>query len=475
MRRIQILAALPLFLVACETTNGETGGAGGETMTTTSSSTPTSTAQADFGHCTYTNKFSKGEECREYVGSKWTLDLVTFDCDNQDGALSAGACTYASTLGTCTLDKDPEQTTIIISPGDDPSKCQGLKVGCETFGGGKFTPDTLCSGDTPVDPNASVFQPPERVCKDPLPGEPAGMSEGGKVCTWTAVGGSTEPGRKYTDYASCDPVYTQRPYYPVDPPAAPAETDPRMSDPTYTTELAWVKEQVEASACVCCHQKSVAPQGASIWDIDAKGNWMDTFTPYGLAFAGGFMRSWPLGAYPADQNNGFHRDMPDSPSTGLPSTDPARMAAFFKAELEHRGESVDMYSNYDPQPDIFYNQVKYVPTACADGVGVASDGTITWSGGPARYVYVLEADSKNPGVPPNLDMPAGTVWRIDVKPTEGPVKTKEVMFGKVPATAKQAFPADGSAPALTSKQYYLYVLADIGIPITRCLFNYAAP
>ncbi len=472
MRRLHLLATLPLLLVACE--NGADTGAGGGTGTT-STDTPTVTA-ADFGHCTYTNKFSKGEECREYTGSGWTEALVADDCVAQEGTMSKGACSYPSTLGTCLLDKDPELAVVVVSPGDDPAKCAGLKVGCETFGGGTFTPDTPCLGDdTPVDPNATVFQPPEQICKDPGAGEPPGQSADGKVCTWTAVGGCTEPGRKFVEYGSCDPVYTQRPYYPVDPPPPPAQPDARLEDPAYVAELGWVREQVEACACVCCHQKGVAPQGPSVWDIEGEGNWMDTFTPYGLAFAGGVIPSWPLGAYPPDQNNGFQRDTPEVHSTGLPSTDPARMAAFFKAELEHRGEDVADYASYDPQPTFFYDQSTYEPKACDAGIGVAASGAISWSGGGARYIYVMEAGSPNPGVPPNLDMPSGTVWRLDVKPDMAPAKSGQVTFGEVPAGAAQAFPPDGAAPSLAKKSYYLYVLADVGVPITRCLFEYTGP
>lgn len=472
MRNLHLVAALPLLLCACETSNGtDTGGGGSSGTTGTTTDTPTATA-ADFGHCTYTNKFSKGEECREYIGSGWTEQAVSDDCAAQNGSISEGACSYDKTLGTCVLG-EPDLTIHVIAAGDDASKCSGLKMGCETFGGGTFLPDPICEGDTPVDPGATVFQPPELVCKEPVAGEPPGMSEGGKVCTWAMISGCTEPGRKFVDYASCDPVYTQRPYYPVEPPEPPAKADERMNDPTYVAELGWVKQEVEACACVCCHQKSVAPQGASVWDIDAPGNWMDTFTTYGLAFAGGVMPSWPLGAYPPEQNNGFDRDTPDERSVGLPSTDPARMKAFFEAEIAHRGESPADYEGYDPQPDFFYQQAMYQPKACDAGIGVSAEGTITWAGGPARYVYVLESGSKNPGVPPNLDLPSGTVWRLDVQPDKAAVKSGELTFGKLPAGAKQAFPADGSAPALAAgTQYYLYVLADVGVPITRCLFQY---
>ena len=205
-----------------------------------------------------------------------------------------------------------------------------------------------------------------------------------------------------------------------------------------------------------------------MWDIEGENNWINTFTPYGLAFAGGFIPSWPLGAYPKEENNGFDRSI-----TGLPTTDIARMQAFFAAELEHRGMSAADFAGDEPTPSIFYDQHTYEPGKCDAGIGVAADGKITWTDGPARYVYVLEDGSDNPGVPPNLDLPDGTVWKVDVRPESSAVKSGELTFGKVPPGADQAFPQDGAAPALTSgKTYYLYVQADVGIPITRCTFAY---
>ncbi len=95
-----------------------------------------------------------------------------------------------------------------------------------------------------------------------------------------------------------------------------------------------------------------------------------------------------------EENNGFSRD-----TTGLPTTDTARMRAFFKAELEHRGLSVDQYKDADPTPAFFYEQSKFEPKACEAGNGLSPDGTIAWSGGPARYIYVLSADSGQPRSP----------------------------------------------------------------------------
>src|SRR5262245_45690077 len=54
-----------------------------------------------------------------------------------------------------------------------------------------------------------VFIPPFVDCREPLDGEP-GMGPDGQVCTNVAISGSTEPGRYFPDYASCDVVLTQR-------------------------------------------------------------------------------------------------------------------------------------------------------------------------------------------------------------------------------------------------------------------------
>lgn len=453
---LPVVIALPFIHLACESTKGPDAESDPEVA-------------AGFGHCTYVNKFSQAEECREYEGTAWTEASVAEDCDGQKGTLADGGCAYASTLGTCVLG-DGEQKTLVVAPGDDPAKCGGQKLGCETFGGGTWLPDEPCKGDVtdPDPPTTNVFQPPELICKDPVAGEPPGASEGGKVCTWGMISGCTEPGRKFVDYASCEDVYTQRPYYPVPPPANAADPDPRLDDPAYKAELAWVTEQVEACACVCCHQESITPKGAGVWDIEGENNWINTFSTYGLAFAGGFIPSWPLGAYPKEENNGFDRSM-----TGIPTTDIARMQAFFAAELEHRGSSADAFKDYDPTPAFFYEQFTYTPAACEGGEGVAADGTLTWEGGGARYLFVLEEGSDNPGVPPNLDLPEGTVWKVAVRPESSPVKSGQVTFGEVPDGADQVFPASGEAPALApGKTYYLYVQADVGIPITRCTFAY---
>ncbi|MEZ4392173.1 MAG: proteinase inhibitor, partial [Polyangiales bacterium] len=204
----------------------------------------------------------------------------------------------------------------------------------------------------------------------------------------------------------------------------------------------------------------------SNWFIDAPGNWTDTFNDSGLALGAGWIDSRALGAYPPAENNGFDRI-----NSGFPTTNPERMRAFFEAELMHRGRTRESFARAEPFGGPIYDQLVFRPSACAPGVGVDASGSITWTGGRARYLYVLDASAESPGVPPNLDLPTGTRWRVDVAPTDAPLASG-VTYGQVPMGATQRFPATGAPVALSAGQtYYLYVLADVGIPLTRCLFT----
>ena len=94
------------------------------------------------------------------------------------------------------------------------------------------------------------------------------------------------------------------------------------------------------------------------------------------------------------------------------------------------------------------------------------------SGGDVRYLYVLEADATTPTVPPNLDLPDGTLWRVDVGVDGAPLESG-VSYGEVPSGAAQAFPAEGAAPVelVSGRAYYLAAFVDIIQPATRCVFQ----
>ncbi len=426
------------------------------------------------GSCKYVNSFSKLPECRDYHGT-WTETEVRSDCAGWAGTAQIGAtCDVKEVMGYCLLKPKAGQVTRISLPGNDASKCQSTVRGCELFGGGAFDPAPICGGvTTGENMGLPVFQAPELSCRDPKPGEPAGRSAGGKVCTWEVISGATEEGRHYDDYASCDRVRTQRPYYPAPPPRAGyADADPRMSDSTYSQEHAWVKRQIESTACVCCHSTR-APKGSSNWVVDQPtGNFINGFADRGLAMGAGWIDTVGFGAYPKEENNGFSRATPDRPTDSIfVTTDPERMKRFFEAELARRGKTrADFNERYGAGP--LDDQRFFVPQACQNGEGVGADGTITWSGTGARYVYVLEAGSTSPGAPPNLDLPPGTVWRLDVPYTGMPMPQGSVRYGVVPEGVRQAFPKTGQPAALVSgRQYALYALSDIAFPMTRCVFT----
>ncbi len=426
-----------------------------------------------FGHCIYVQKFSKREECREFRGEGWTTATAQASCDDYEVPLIDGPCDYADTLGACISSDDPLQAIQLIIPGADEAACASSQNGCEVFGGGTWIEGSTCGGadvnaaDDVYDPD-NYYRGGEQICVDPVQGEPDGTSADGKVCTFNQISGCTEEGRHFEDYGSCEDVRTQRPYSPVPANDTEPQDDPRMDDPVYVAEVDWVKGQLESCACVCCHKGSVAPEGAAIFDTEFDGNFANSFTTYGLAFAARAFDSSFLGNYDASANNGFSRDV-----SGLPSTDQPRLKAFFTAELEHRGSSIAEWSDYPSQPEIFARQAEFEPAVCENGEGVDDDGTVKWVGGRARFLYVLAVGSDNPGVPPNLDRPAGTLWRVDTVAPAVPMKTGEVVYGDVPEGAAQDLPTSGAPAALVAgEQYVIYALADVGVPMTRCVFTF---
>jgi len=179
----------------------------------------------------------------------------------------------------------------------------------------------------------------------------------------------------------------------------------------------------------------------------------------------GLADSRALGAFPPSDNNGFDRTQ-----LGLPTSDVPRMRAFLQAEWQRRGLTEEYGRSVPPFGGPLVEQFTFVPEACTGGEGVDASGDVYWGGFEARYLYVLEAASKGPVVPPNLDVPAGTLWLLTV-PNVMPAFT-EARYGEVLGDQVQAVPAEGAPPALVSgRQYYLVALLDIGLPATRCLFT----
>ncbi len=422
--------------------------------------------------CDYGNPFSGDKECKAYTGTGWTEASASADCAKgtygQPGVFVArGRCDVGPTLGACLVAGDAGLSFELALGGSNKDLCSTTGRACIQFLKGAFVASATCAGvDIPSDEATStVFVWPTQSCVDAKPGEAPGASASNKVCTWNLISGCTEPGRKYLDYGSCADVYTNRPYYPVGGEPVATSSDARMQDTHYVSEAAWIKGEVEACACVCCHTDA-APRGASKWSIDKGPLWIDTMSNTAIAMFAGYVDSSALGAYNSADNNGF-----DRLRSAMPTTDPDRMVNFFKAEFDRRGVSRSWADAQRAIGGPLVEQQGYQPVACSSAEGVDSAGKVTWAGGGARYVYVLDAGSKNPGIPPNADMPSGVRWRLDVPATGAPLSTG-IRFGETPANVLQRYPSSGApAPLVSGTSYYLYVLQDVAIPLARCTFT----
>jgi hypothetical protein len=355
-----------------------------------------------------------------------------------------------------------------------PTRAEFAASGGAAGGGGRLGEHdaTLASDVQAVtrtdDALPGTFIPPFLDCREPLSGE-VGSGRDGRVCTNVSIAGCTEEGKRFSDYASCDVVRTQRPFWPAPAASEPRADDPRLADAAFVTELDWVTTQVNASGCSCCHDSKVVGGMAAQWDISKGPIWTDTVSDSGVALFVGLADSSVLGAYPREDNNGFDRTL-----TGLPTTDTARMQAFFKAELMRRGISEAQAEATPPFGGPIYANSVAKPGACDAGVGVADGDLVEWKGGDARYVYVLNEGSKNPGVPPNFDTPDGTLWRLDVLASRSPVGAG-FGYGTTPEGTFQAVPKSSHAPTLErGTRYQLYVLRDVGLPVTNCVFTYGS-
>lgn len=440
-----------------------------------STSTKPTLSDVRIGHCVYTGLFSKLPECKDYLGA-WKVADAEKDCTVENkGTFEGGSiCAPEAFLGACLIASKPEQTRTYIAT-DNTAKCASARTGCETFGGGYWDAAPVCGGanDELVVKSADAFREPNHKCFMPAAGEAAGHSDGGMICVWEGIHGATEEGRSFRKDANCDESRSGRPYYPKAPGPRVDEADARRSDPAYLAEEAWVKSQINAASCVCCHAAGASPNGApAIFDTDREGSFANQLTDRGVAQGAGVVSTVPLGAWPSELNNGFAKSNLAHPDWSVfLSTDPARMKAFWQKEMEHRGltaaDLVGVPDGLGPLSEQFYFQ----PQACTDGSSIGADGTLTWGKGRARYVYVMEATSRSPTVFPNLDLPEGTLWRIDLSPdSEQVMVSGTVKYGQLPTDATQKFPVAGAPAALQSgKQYFLYVTADQMLPISRCL------
>lgn len=421
------------------------------------------------GSCSYVSKFSGEPECREFYDTD--TETATGSCDGSGATFESGrTCEDVPTLGACIWEDDGAQIRTEVQ-GDDAEKCGSNRFGCETFAAGYWQPSPTCAAGDEIVVLDDPFPLAERVCIDPLPGDPIGASEDGQVCTWEVVSGATEENRRFSEYASCEPVIRQRGYAPIPGNERSLVDDLRMNDLAYTTELDWVRGQIRSGSCDCCHS-DYAAEGSAIFDTDFDGNMANQFNDRGLAMGAGWIPTVGFGTFPPEENNGFVRSSPENPYLSIiPTTDSDRMIRFFEGELAHRDLKPEDFEGDTYGAGPLDEQLNFEPGSCSDDEGIDENGKIRWLPGRARYVYVLAKDSISPTVPPNLDQPEGLMWRVDVPYDGDPVASNTVTYGVVPAGMTQNFPEAGAPAALTSgEEYYLYVTADVLFPISRCIF-----
>lgn len=423
------------------------------------------------GSCEYTSRFTGEPECRDYLGT-WSVEDAAADCTRLGSELVADeGCGELEALGWCLTDDDGQQMRIAIL-GDDPGRCGSSETGCEFFGGGYWDPAPICGGDVEIVVLDDVFPRPELICVEPLAGEPEGQGPDGQVCTWEMISGATEEGRIFSDYAECETVRKQRPYGPVPYNARYDLPDDRMDDADYAADVEWFRGQLRSAACICCHDQQ-APQGPSVFDADAPGNVLNQLNDRGIAMGAGWINTVCFGAYPPEENNGFERaDLDDPFHSIFPTTDMERMIAIFEREGAHRGLSKADFADdtYGAGPLDTFRQ--FEPGPCTEEEGVDEDGVLRWIPGRVRYLSVLEPGSISPTVPPNLELPEGTLWRVILDDGADPLGSGTIRYGVVPSTMTQQFPASGKPKALVSgKKYYLHAMADVLTPISRCVFE----
>jgi hypothetical protein len=165
---------------------------------------------------------------------------------------------------------------------------------------------------------------------------------GEPICTPISISGATEEGLNFAEYASCAVVRTQRPFRPVPVPNRSQPNDPRLSDPEFQAELAWLTQQVRSTGCACCHDSSTGYQ-AAMWDVAQGTIWTDQLTVRGIGVLSGRISSKIFGFIPPEENNGFDRSV-----TGLPTNQLTRMKAFFDREIERLGITEEMFKKQRP-------------------------------------------------------------------------------------------------------------------------------
>ena len=150
-----------------------------------------------------------------------------------------------------------------------------------------------------------------------------------QVCIWNHVSGAVPEGYAFTEFGTCEEVWTQGPSWFYHPEPLFESDESLLEDEAYMAELEWVRSQGKASGCACCHSSEMTGY-ASRWDYDAPGIWTDTM-PTGIVMAAG----WPMSTSSLAFTQRTKIVGLTEKKFLVPTTDTERMKAFFQ-EFERR-------------------------------------------------------------------------------------------------------------------------------------------
>lgn len=346
-------------------------------------------------------------------------------------------------------------------------------LGCDEWAGYDIEPP---SDDVRVILDATPFIQPRQVCVDPSTLDVPADAElvDGQLCVWDFFSGAVPEGMNFVDVSSCEAPWTQGPPWFAQPQRVFESPASLLDDEAWVTEATWVQGQAHASGCACCHASSSGSGNTSGFDFDAPGVWTDSMTNSQLIMSGGYNDLHKLfGAIEPEMNHGFARE-----ETLFPSTDPARLKAFFESEFARReGDAVDIGES-DAAFDALFGQIIADRSECVtEFEGVGPDGAVYWNGdAPVRQILLMETDAGTPAFPPNLDRPEGTLWAVYVDFEGAPIENGTLRIGEVPEGAAQVVPLDGPPPVLEEGvTYSIFAAEDIMVGrVLNCTFTFTS-
>jgi hypothetical protein len=99
--------------------------------------------------CDYTNGFTGDVECKEYLGSNWSINAMRADCDapvpgsDPGDLIEEEPCERSAIKGVCAVEPATVEAANIVFSSASESTCSDLSLGC-FFAGGEWLPEPSC-------------------------------------------------------------------------------------------------------------------------------------------------------------------------------------------------------------------------------------------------------------------------------------------------------------------------------------------